>query len=224
MEEIIYKSQSEITEIEKGIIVGYANVYNVKDWDGDISMPGSFNKTVAERSKKIKVFKNHTKMLVGVPVEMDTADPYGLRTVTKMLMDTEAGRDTHAEMKFLFENGMDAGLSIGGGIVKRNQKNKSQVLEYMLTEYSMLTTEDPANDFSLVAAVKSVKNLPEPSQAAFWQVIEKAYNEKFSDGMLKSLEHFLTLNAKPEQVAPATTLDREPSADLIVNIYEQFNF
>lgn len=54
MEDIIYKNLSEFRDIDEasGIIKGYANVYNVKDLDGDISLPGSFSKTVGERSKK----------------------------------------------------------------------------------------------------------------------------------------------------------------------------
>ena len=52
MEEIIFKNLSEFRDIDEqtGIIKGYANVYNVKDSDGDISLPGSFSKTVAERA------------------------------------------------------------------------------------------------------------------------------------------------------------------------------
>ncbi|MDD2236410.1 MAG: hypothetical protein PHG65_04305, partial [Kiritimatiellae bacterium] len=40
---------------ERGIIRGYANVYNIKDSDGDISLFGSFTKTVTERDLKNRV-------------------------------------------------------------------------------------------------------------------------------------------------------------------------
>ena len=51
-EDMIYKNLSEFRDIDEAsrIIKGYANVYNVKDSDGDISLPGSFSKTVAERA------------------------------------------------------------------------------------------------------------------------------------------------------------------------------
>jgi HK97 family phage prohead protease len=222
MEDIIFKNLSEFRDIdeESGIIKGYANVYNVKDLDGDISLPGSFSKTVAERAKKIKIFKNHTPQLVGVPIELDIADPYGLGLTAKMLMDTDAGRDTFHEVKFLHENGFESGMSIGGWIIKRNPKNKSEVVEYKLKEISVLTTEEPANQLSLVNAVKAVKELTEPTQEEFWNIIEKAYNAKFSDNILKSLEKFLTLkDAEPEQLKAETTQHVEP---LITNIYELF--
>ena len=71
MEDLIYKNMSEISDMSvEGIIVGYANVYNVKDLQGDISAFGSFAKTVSERQNKIKIFKNHNdSQLVGIPAE-----------------------------------------------------------------------------------------------------------------------------------------------------------
>jgi HK97 family phage prohead protease len=222
MDEIIFKNLSEFRDIDEqtGIIKGYANVYNVKDSDGDISLPGSFSKTVAERAKKIKIFKNHTPKLVGVPLELDIADPYGLGLTAKMLMDTDAGRDTFHEVKFLHENGFESGMSIGGWVIKRNAKNKAEVVEYRLKEISVLTTEEPANQLSLVSAVKAVKELTEPTQEEFWNIIEKAYNVRFSDNILKSLEQFLTLkDNEPDQLDADTTQAVEP---LITNIYELF--
>lgn len=221
-EDMIYKNLSEFRDIDEqtGIIKGYANVYNVKDSDGDISLPGSFSKTVAERAKKIKIFKNHTPQLVGVPLELDIADPYGLGLTAKMLMDTDAGRDTFHEVKFLHENGFESGMSIGGWVIKRNAKNKAEVVEYRLKEISVLTTEEPANQLSLVSAVKAVKELTEPTQEEFWSIIEKAYNVRFSDNILKSLEQFLTLkDNEPDQLDADTTQAVEP---LITNIYELF--
>lgn len=216
----IIKRFSEIQDIDEtqGIIKGYANVYNIKDSDGDISMFGSFTKTVTERKNKIRIFKNHQSILVGIPTEFDTNDKYGLGMTAKMLLHTDAGRDTFHELKFLNENGAEAGFSIGGWITKRNQKNKSEVLEYKLKEVSALTTEEPANELSLINIVKSLKDLTEPNQHDFWQIIEKAYNDKFSDDFLKSLEHFLTLKDKePIDKTIETTLTVEP---LITNIYQ----
>ena len=219
MENLVYKSLSEIKDIDEtqGIIKGYGNVYNVKDSDGDVSLFGSFAKTAIERGKKIKIFKNHSPVLVGVPLELDITDSYGLGVTAKMNMQTDAGRDTFFETKFLNENGFDVGMSIGGWITKRG-KNKSEVLEYKLKEISILTTSEPANELSLITAIKSIKGLEKPTQDEFWRVIEKAYNEKFSDNVLKSLEQFLTIK------------DGEPSKDthvinpsnVIKSIYELY--
>lgn len=138
----------------------------------------------------------------------------------KMLLDTPAGRDAYNEVKFLFENGFESGMSIGGWVEKRSTKNPAEVVEYKLKEISVLTTVDPANEYSLVNMVKSVKELTEPTQDEFWKVIEKAYNDKFSDGMLKSLEEFLTLKDKEPS---SDTLVVEPSAsDIIKSVYSKY--
>ncbi len=223
MEELIYKSLSEFKDIdvEKGIFKGYANVYNVKDSDGDISLMGSFAKTVSERAKRIKIFKNHSPQLVGVPLEFDIIDPYGLGITAKMLMDTDVGRDAFHEVKFLIDNGFESGMSIGGYVMKRNPKNKSEVQEYKLNEISVLTTNDPANGLSLVSTIKAVKELTEPTQDEFWAVIEKAYNERFSDGALKSLEKFMLLKDGEPSEKIETTPDIKPT-QIITSIYELF--
>ena len=221
MEELIYKNMSEISDMsDEGIIVGYANVYNVKDLQGDISAFGSFAKTVTERKNKIKIFKNHNdSQLVGVPVEMDIADPYGLKVSIKMLMDTELGRDAYKEVKFLNENGFESGMSIGGWVMKRNEKNKSEILEYKLKEISLLTTSEPANPFSVVSAVKAINELEQMKQDDFWKIIEKAYNEKFSDNILKSLEDFMILkNVQPDSIEADTTVAVQPS-NVLIDLY-----
>lgn len=220
MEQLIFKNQSEIKDVNEtqGIIEGYANVYNIKDLQGDISMPGSFTKTATEQKQRIKIYKNHNpEILVGIPQELDVSDPYGLRLTAKMNMETQAGKDAFLEAKFLIENGFESGFSIGGYIMKRNPKNKAEVLEYKLKEISLLT-KDPANQLSLVDTVKAVKEMTDITQDEFWKAIEKAYNEKFSDEMLKSLEIFLSLKG---QEPGKSTSDIEPN-EIIKNIYSQF--
>ena len=150
-------------------------------------------------------------------MELDITDPYGLGVTAKMNMQTDAGRDTFFETKFLNENGFDIGMSIGGWIIKRG-KNKSEVSEYKLKEISILTTSEPANELSLVSAIKSIKGLEKPTQDEFWRVVEKAYNEKFSDNVLKSLEQFLTIK---DGEPPKDTHIVNPSS-VIKSIYELY--
>jgi len=218
---LVYKSLSEIKDFSEGVIEGYANVYNLKDSDGDVSLFGSFAKTVSERARKIMIYKNHDdNLLVGVPTHFDLADTYGLRMTVKMNMDTQLGRDAYHESKFLVENGFDSGLSVGGWIVKRG-KNKGEIAEWKLREVSLLTKE-PANGLSLVDTIKSVKGLSEVSQEEFWKVIVKAYDDyNFSDNIKRSLESFLLLSAKSEQDV-ATTSKGQSAESLILDIYKQF--
>ena len=131
-------------------------------------------------------------------------------------MDTELGRDAYKEVKFLNENGFESGMSIGGWVMKRNEKNKSEILEYKLKEISLLTTSEPANPFSVVSAVKAINELEQMKQDDFWRIIEKSYNEKFSDNILKSLEDFMILkNVQPDSLEADTTVAVQPSNVLI---------
>ena len=58
MSEIIFKQAPVNLESSEndGYLIGYANMYNVKDLQGDISAPNSFIKTVTERKAKIKIY------------------------------------------------------------------------------------------------------------------------------------------------------------------------
>lgn len=221
---IIKSAHAPFTEMDdtSGMLIGYANVYNIEDLQGDISQVGSFIKTVSENHKSMKVYKNHNpRELVGVPKDLDAHDPYGLKMSAKMIMTTDLGRDAYHEAKFLVESGFESGFSIGGWVLKRNKSNQKIVTEYKLDEISVLTSA-PANQLSLVDTIKSVQQQEELTQLQFWQAITKAYdNHKFSDNIKISLEQFLSLNEKDEPSEKDTHKSIEPTS-IISNIYKQF--
>ena len=154
-------------------------------------------------------------------MDMKADDPVGLHITAKMLLDTQLGRDTYAESKFLVENGFESGFSIGGWVLQRDKANKAVVTEYKLSEISVLTKEQ-ANAKSMVSMIKSFQQEEQLKVDEFWNAITKAYNTNCSDDILKSLETFLTLAEKPE-VAESTTLIDEPT-NLIKQVYSQFIF
>lgn len=206
MKEFVRKDMlSSLTELDdiKGYVEGYANTYNLKDSHGDISDPRSFIKTVAERSKIIKVYLNHDdNLLIGVPTFMDATDPIGLKTGTQFNMKTALGRDAFFDVKFLLDNGYEAGMSIGAWITKRAENNKAVVLEYKLKEYSFLTKEQ-SNRTSLATAFKSAE-----SNSELMDMVVKLYNLPYSDERMKQLEIVLK------------SLDKEPSGAGIIPIDE----
>ena len=125
----------------KGVVKAYANVYNYKDSDGDISAYGSFDKTVNENFKRIRVLKDHNPtMMIGVPLAIDTKDSYGLLTTTQFNLKKDLGRDMFEDVKLMHENNLNAELSIGYKVLQRDQKNKSIITEYKLGEYSFLSS------------------------------------------------------------------------------------
>lgn len=217
MGEFVRKSvETNLTDLDeiKGYVEGYANTYNVKDSHGDISSPQSFLKTVQERAKIIKVYLNHNdNQLVGVPTFLDAGDPVGLKTGTQFNMKTALGRDAFYDVKFLVDNGYEAGMSIGAWVMKRNGKNNAIVEEYRLKEYSFLTKEQ-SNRTSLVTALKSAE-----SPGDIMQLITKLYNLPYSDERLKQLDNILkSLDEKPsgeELIIPTdeTTLKDKPTVN-----------
>ncbi len=177
----------------KGVVKAYANVYNVKDSDGDISAFGSFDKTVSENFKRIRVLKDHNPtMMIGVPLEIDTKDTYGLLTTTQFNMKKDLGRDMFTDVQLMFDNGLNAELSIGHKAVKRDLKNKSIIQEYFLGEYSFLSNW-ASNKFSTVQGIKSIK-----SHYGIMELLTKAYNLDYSDKRLIEIETLLkSLSLEP---------------------------
>jgi HK97 family phage prohead protease len=188
---------------KKGVVTAYANAYNFKDSDGDISAFGSFDKTVNENFKRIRVLKDHNPtMMIGVPLIIDTKDTYGLLTTSQFNMNKDLGRDMFQDVKLMHENNLNAELSIGYKVIQRDQKNKSIINEYKLMEYSFLSSWG-ANELSTVQGIKSIQ-----SHYGIMELIQKAYNLDYSDNRLRELETILkaltnepsendTLNEKP---------------------------
>jgi HK97 family phage prohead protease len=187
----------KLTEFDenKGVVKAYANAYNVKDSDGDISAYGSFEKTVNENFKRIRVLKDHNPtMMIGVPLEIDTKDPYGLLTTTQFNMKKDLGRDMFTDVKLMHDSGLNAELSIGYRVIQRDQRNKSIINEYKLMEYSFLSSWG-ANELSTVQDIKGIK-----SHYGIMQLIEKSYNLNYSDSRLKEIENLLkALTIEPSE-------------------------
>lgn len=193
---------------KKGIVIAYANAYDFKDSDGDISARGSFTKTVKENYKRIRVLKDHNPTItLGVPLSIETNDPYGLLTETKFNLKKEVARDMFTDIQLMHKEGLNAELSIGYNVISRDTKNKSIISEYKLMEYSFLSSW-AANELSTVQDIKSIKSL-----YGIMSLIEKSYNLKYSDNRLRQIETILK-SLTNEPVEP-TTQDVEPMIKLI---------
>lgn len=199
---------------KQGIVKAYANAYDFKDSDGDISAKGSFSKTVKENYKRIRVLKDHNPTItLGVPLAFDTEDSYGLLTTTKFNLKKEVARDMFTDIQLMKEEGLNAELSIGYQIVSRDKKNESIINEYKLMEYSFLSSW-AANELSVVQDIKSIK-----SHYGIMELIEKAYNLNYSDPRLRAIEN--TLKALSEK--PSNTPDTSNDEPLIIDTLKQFN-
>lgn len=208
-------NQQEVKDLDesKGIVVAYANAYDVEDSDGDISAQGSFLKTVQENAKRIRVLKDHNSTIsLGVPLEIDANDTYGLKTVSQFNMKKEVSRDMFTDIKLYMENGLNAELSIGYEIIKRDEKDSRIIKEYKLYEYSFLTSW-AANQMSTVQGLKNLSN-----HYGILDLITKAYDMDYSDLRLKEIEQLLiSLTDEPSPHSDVKADD----IDAVFNKYNQ---
>jgi HK97 family phage prohead protease len=200
----------------KGVVVAYANAYNNEDSDKDISAPGSFDKTVSENFKRIRVLKDHNPtMMIGVPLIIDPKDSYGLLTTTQFNMNKPLGKDMFTDVKLMHDSNMNAELSIGYSVIKRDTKNKSIITEYKLMEYSFLSSW-AANELATVQNIKGVKSF-----YGILSLIEKSYDLDYSDERLRQIETILkSLSEKPSD--PDTPNDK-PIIETLKSLSQQLN-
>lgn len=191
----------------KGIVVAYANAYNNEDADKDISAIGSFDKTVNENFKRIRVLKDHNPtLMIGVPLVIDTKDPFGLLTTSQFNMKKDLSRDMFTDVKLMHESGLNAELSIGYQVMQRDTKNKNIINEYKLMEYSFLSSW-AANELATVQSIKGINSF-----YGIMEIAQKAYNLDYSDARLRDLETILkALSEEPlnndTQIEQSLTLD-----------------
>ena len=200
----------------KGVVIAYANTYNFKDSDGDISAFGSFDKSVNENFKRIRVLKDHNPtMMVGVPLEIDTKDAYGLLTTTQFNLKKPLGKDLFTDVQLMHENGLNAELSIGYKVMQRDVKNKNIINEYKLMEYSFLSSWG-ANELSTVQGIKSIK-----STYGILELIEKSYNLDYSDNRLRQIETLL--KSLSNEQSENDTLNEQPIIDALKSLTQSLN-
>ena len=91
---------STIKDLDKqGRVIVAANAFGNVDSQKDVSMPGSFSKTIKENFARLKWFLNHdTRLLLAVPIDAQETKDY-LQVTGQINMDKQIGRDTYADYK-----------------------------------------------------------------------------------------------------------------------------
>lgn len=213
----------EIKELDdaKGVVIAYASVYNNIDADREVIMPGAFTKTVNENYKRIRVLKDHNPTIgLGVPLQINTTDSYGLLTTTQFNLKKEVSRDMYEDIKLFLANGLNAELSIGFQTIKSieeriDEENEiEKITEVKLWEYSFLSNW-AANERAVVQNVKS--------KTDFIDLLVKMYNLPYSDERLKSVENILKSLETNEPIEIITPNVVEPidNAQLLKDLLKQ---
>lgn len=131
-----------------GQFTGRASVYGVVDGYGDVVMPGSFTKSLADLGGRIKVLNQHNPSdPIGIATLSDSE--LSLNAVGQLCMDLQSAKDMHTRLT----NGLIDGISIGYEVTKEAYLGGvRQLQEITLWEISLVTF--PANTFARVIDVK----------------------------------------------------------------------
>jgi len=147
---------------EKGVVRFYANVFNTLDTDRDISLPGSFQKTLVENGNRLRHFKFHDHRLMPGVVMEAKEDQIGLLITSQLMLNTMIGKETYEEYKALAAAGKQMEHSVGVNAVKYEitdpgdwDKQVRTISEWKLWEVSTLSAWG-ANDKALTVSIKDL--------------------------------------------------------------------
>lgn len=198
---LLYKTKANDLDEAKGIVTVAVNGIGIVDSQNDISMPGSFNKTLKENIARMKWFLNHdTTQLLGVPLEGEERDG-NLVMVGQLNLAKQIGRDTLEDYKLYAAAGRTLEHSIGVQAIKRDSEDKRKVLEWKMWEYSTLTSWGSNPQTFLVG----IKNDNPSDVRANIEFIRNALKMRYSDERLKQYEMRLDMLTKALEGAVVVT-------------------
>jgi hypothetical protein len=179
---------------QKGRIIVAANALGNIDAHNDISLEGSFRKTLSENFSRVRWFLNHNpNILLGVPIQGQEKFPY-LEMEGQLNMQKQVSRDTYEDYKLYAEYQKSLEHSIGVSAVKFQDENGvRKVSEWKLWEYSTLTSWGANENTPLLG----LKNLD-----ADWLniMLQKGnYTEERYKEIEKQLNILKTLVNEPQQ-------------------------
>ena len=131
-----------------GTFVGLGAVYNNVDLGGDMILPGSFTKTIAEKGGQVPLLMGHdTRAPIGLARLMDS--PEGLMVHGKLVLGADGATSAYS----LLKAGVIKGLSIGYDTIKSVMDGGVRKLsELKLWEISL--TPFPMNERATITSVK----------------------------------------------------------------------
>ena len=120
----------EIKEVDPdGTVLFYANTFNFEDSDGDISLPGSFAKTLKENAARLRHLKYHdTRLMPGV-IKEASEDQVGLLIKSQLILNTQLGKETYEEYKAMFDAGKQMEHSVRVQAIKFVERSEEHTSE-----------------------------------------------------------------------------------------------
>jgi len=193
---------------KKGEVVIMANAFNNIDSQKDVSLPGSFKKTIKENFKNIYWFKNHNSdETLGVIKKLWETDQF-LNSEMKFNLDKQIAKDMYSDYQFFAENDRMVKHSVGLSTIDGKYEIKNgirYVKEWKLWEISSLT-KWAANDLAGTASIKNIENININETLKNLNI----YYEWMSKKGIHSDEHILRIE---KNIKNLVQLINEPSDD-----------
>lgn len=207
---------------DKGVVTFYFSAFGNKDSDNDITLPGSFLKTIAENKDRVRHFKNHDSRLAPGVIKEIGEDAFGAWARSQLIMGTVLGRETYEEYKA----GAIKEHSFGFDYVKYSDvkdpedpwKRVRTVTEYKLWEVSSLNSWG-ANERTQVIDLKNQKQVDE-----YLDLLLKLQKGQFTDEYLANVELKINECLKYLQTLKTTTSPKPGDEPFDAVKYVQNNF
>jgi HK97 family phage prohead protease len=174
--------EMSIDDNDIGYIKGYASTYGNVDLGGDVVSKGAFTQTLNHKGNRIKLFFDHQygiKDMAGIGYTSD--DDKGLALDGKMPLKAQDVRNAFEKIKFMLDEGMEIGLSIGYDVVKSFMRPDGirELKELALHEVSI--TPFPMNTEAQILSAKSRKIAYQAKKQA-WQTVVQPNTIDAPDG------------------------------------------
>lgn len=178
--------------VEGRVVTVAVNAFGNMDSQGDISVQGSFSKTLKENFGRIKHFLNHdTSKLIGCPLE--GREENGYLVMVSEMANTQDANDVLELYRLYDKNKRTLEHSIGVEAMQRDPQDARKVLQWKLWEYSTLTSWG-ANQNTPLLGIKreDLQHFPKKSL----DFVKQALDMKFSDHILIAADELRKLIEK----------------------------
>lgn len=192
--------EMNVDDNDIGYIKGYASTFGNTDLGGDVVSKGAFTQTLNHKGNRIKLFFDHEygiKDMAGVGYTQE--DDKGLALDGKMPLKAQDVRNAFEKIKFMLDEGIDIGLSIGYDVVKSYMRPDGirDLKEIALHEVSI--TPFPMNTEAQILSAKSRKIAYQAKKQA-WQTVVQPNTIDAPDGNQLTQDDITSLVEELKQI------------------------
>ncbi|MDR1112788.1 MAG: HK97 family phage prohead protease [Bacteroidales bacterium] len=184
-----YRLKGTIQDIqeEKGIVTVAVNAFGNLDAQGDISMQGSFTKTLNENFDRVKhLYFHDPTRIIGCPIEGYESNKQ-LVFKSEIARDVQDGKEALALYILYNKYGKTLEHSIGAIDIKRDAIDNRKVTEWKLYEFS--TVSWGANEQTPLIDLKSLNTRTKVESTMTF--LREFARQKFSDELLQKAEEHI---------------------------------